>query len=212
MFYLIGARASGQHHSDFCRNDKLVDLWVNFYQAGEPVRKHIRDNFVTVSSRPNLRTIISWYNLAVYTYKGNALLVLIGMLFVGMLSFPIVSITLEELVMRTNPGYLVTVQVLCTISSQGIAAVISYGAGFLFKDSSRRNGLIYSTCSASMFTLLLLMQFLVICLQQKENKRPSFIERRKYKSDALKRLRASQGKPVGRKTKNKPEVNGSPQE
>lgn len=55
-----------------------------------------------------------------------------------------------------------------------------------------------------MFSLLLVTQFLVICMQQKENKRPSFIERKRYKSNILKNLRASHGKPVGRKSKKKP--------
>lgn len=59
--------------------------------------------------RLTVRTIVSWFNLAIYVYKWDAIFVLVGMFFIGMLSFPIVSITLEELVMRTNPGYLVTV-------------------------------------------------------------------------------------------------------
>ena len=102
---------------------------------------------------------------ATFVYKFDPIVILVNMLFTGLLSFPIVSITLEELVMRTNPSYLVTVQVLCTISSQGIAAIISYGAGFLFRVPSRRSGLIYGLCAAVMFTLLLVMQFMVIYLQ-----------------------------------------------
>jgi hypothetical protein len=114
-------------------------------------------------------------------------LILINMSTIGFFIFPIVSITLEELVMRIHPSYLLTLQVVCTISSQGIAALLAYAASFMFTKESRKNGLRFQFGTCVAYSLLLAGHFLTLYWQRTENKRASFIERRGAKIAAVRR-------------------------
>lgn len=132
-----------KHLCNFLRNDQFYPIWVFHPQEKIAVRRNdcSPSHDVSLKNSNFLRTIAQWFQLAVFEYSLPAYLILINMSIVGFFVFPIVSITLEELVMRTNPSYLVTVQVMCTISCQGIAALLAYGASFMFNKPTRESGL-----------------------------------------------------------------------
>lgn len=88
--------------------------------------------------------------------------ILINLSLVGFFVFPMVSITLEELVMRSNPGYLVTVQVMCTISSQGFAALLVYGASFMFMEPERKKGMNFQLYMCLAYSFLLVLHILTM--------------------------------------------------
>ncbi len=134
-----------------------------------------------------IRTVAEWFQLYTFTNMLKPIFVLINLGSIGFLVFPMVAITLEELVMRSNPYYLVTVQVLCTIGSQGFAAMAAQFLSSKFEVKSKQNALECQFIICVIFSALLLMHMLTLYASKKENKRGSFILRKAAKEESIKR-------------------------
>ena len=132
-------------------------------------------------------TLISWFQFATFYFFLSPIIVLVNMCFTGAFIFPIVGITLEELVVRTNPNFLVTLQVLCTIGTQGMAAIISYASSYFFTSKNKQKALDFQMYCAIAYSALMLIHIITLYVQGKENKRESFILRRKCKVEAVKK-------------------------
>ena len=135
------------------------------------------------------RTGLEWYQYYLYDNKMNGILIIINMCCVGATIFPMVSVTLEELVMRLNPKYLVTVQLLCTIACQGFASLVTQGAGSYLKEKEqkRTRAMTVQFLFCIAYTILLICHFFTMAFQKKENRRNSYIQRLKFKNEIARR-------------------------
>ena len=131
--------------------------------------------------------LAEWSSYYTFVNMLSPLFVVINLGVVGFFAFPIVAITLEELLMRSNPYYLVTVQVLCTIGGQGVAAISAQLLSAKFKVKNRENALECQLIICIIYSALVVMHLFTMLASRKENKRGSFIKRKQNKQDAIER-------------------------
>lgn len=110
-------------------------------------------------------------------YKfSDLILILISCLYGGTV-FAIIPITYEELMSRLSPYYLVTINVLITMSAQIVSVLIIYGFGLLFNSPGKFYGQIFEAVVILVFMINVIINTKAIMLASDDDKRPSIMYR-----------------------------------
>ena len=100
---------------------------------------------------------------------------------VGVIFFPIISMTLEELSNRVNSQFLVLSNVLMVLLHQGCSSLTSYFFSFFFNEPSKENNKKYLYTLAGIFGFNVLLFLIGLVLKKRDGLRASVKKRVKIK-------------------------------
>lgn len=126
-------------------------------------------------------------SLFIYMSQLNIIFVLLINIIIGVTIFPVIPMTLEEMLSRLNPHYLVVVNVILQTLNQIVTMGTILLGGLFFKNPSKEKTQNFQFCLIVAYGLLFILNICIRFLGRGDATRPSVVERYRTKKEIVER-------------------------